>query len=134
MPLPVNWKDHFWSTGHFKAVSLRIKDRALQFFRSADVELIRVATLLQRQHSDTRFGLALLFGFGDITRRSSDVEGFERMLRRCVEFGLVMEGRPGRSAASSDYFTTMRHKSTPLVGELSRILELAKEDGISFDD
>jgi TIR domain len=131
--LPDDWRARFWAIGRVQAVTPTVKKHALQFFRSADVELARVIKLLQRQHSDTRFGLGLLLGFGDITRRSSDADGFETLLRRLVDAGLLREGRPGRPPGSSDYFTTMRHKSTALVGELSRLFELAEAEGIGLD-
>jgi hypothetical protein len=127
------WRDRYWAAGRINATTQKIKDRSLRFLRSADIEMLKVAKKVEKQHSDTRFGLAQLLAFGDIRRQSADVEGFEALLRRMVDIGLITEGRPTRSPSSADYLRTMRHGNTALVGQVSRFLDLAESEGIRLE-
>jgi hypothetical protein len=123
--LPKDWHREYWASGHIRVITKRMKDSAQSFLAKADLELLRMLEVLPRANNQTRLFLLHLFVKERLVESFRDTDSLELLIRRCQNVGLLSDGKPGGPPGSLNYYRSMRHSTTPLVGIMQRIIEMS---------
>jgi hypothetical protein len=119
-----DWHKEYWETGHIKVITKTIKNTALAFLKNADDELLCILEALPKG-KHTRVYLLHQFCNYKLIEKFQDTDRLEQLIRRCQDAGLLSDGMPGGSPGSLNYFRSMRHAVTPLVGIMRHLLDIS---------